>query len=214
VNLRTADLGRDDGLITSLDNPTIRFARNLQRRRVRYRERAVLVEGTRTIRTASEHGARIRALLIDARHVDTVDPILLEALVGTSERVLLVAGEPFDSVVDTAHPQPLAAICAMPDAILPSEATLVLALDGVRDPGNLGTLTRTAAAAGADAVALLPGCVDQFHPRTVRASAGTVFALPIVPVADVSAIVQQSFCTKPLVVLADAAGDCTGHELD
>jgi TrmH family RNA methyltransferase len=202
----TDNSGRADWLITSLDNPTIRFARNLQRRRFRYHEHALLVEGVRAITTANTHGAEIRSLLIDARRAESLDPVQLEALTAAATRVLYVAGEPFDSVVDTEHPQPIAAICTMPAFEPPLHADLVLALDGIRDPGNLGTLIRTAAAAGADAVALLPECVDPFNAKTVRASAGLVFAIPVVRIANLDALITACFETRPLVAVASAGG--------
>ncbi len=129
-----------DELITSPANPTIKLARSLHRRRMRHRERAILVEGTRAIHAASEHGAEIRALLIDAARAGDVDPLLLSSLRETARRVLLVDAPLFQQVTETDHPQPLVAICAMPNVVLPIDSTFVVALDGVRDPGNLGTL--------------------------------------------------------------------------
>ena len=95
----------------------------------------------------------------------------------------------------------------MPDHVPPRDASLVLALDGVRDPGNLGTLVRTAAAAAADAVALLPACVDPFNPSAVRASAGLVFAIPIVRVGDLAAVAASWFVERPQIAVADAESD-------
>lgn len=181
---------------------------------MRYREHAVLVEGPRAIRTAIEHGTRVRTVLIDARRADAVDPDLHAAFASLSARVLTVAGEAFDSFVDTEHPQPVVAIVEMPEPRLPRMATLALALDGVRDPGNLGTLLRTACAASVDVVALLPGCVDPFNPKTVRASAGLVFAIPVARFESLAAVGAACFSRPPQVVLAEAEGDLLWDQYD
>ncbi len=196
-----------DELITSPANPTIKLARSLHRRRMRHRERAILVEGTRAIQTATEHGAGIRALLIDASRADDIDPSLLSSLRESAGRVLLVDPSLFQQVTDTEHPQPLVAICAMPDNPLPIDSTFVVALDGVRDPGNLGTLLRSSAAAGADGVALLHGSVDPWNPKAIRASVGAVFALPLQSFATVNDIADTCFLKPPIVVIADSDGE-------
>jgi TrmH family RNA methyltransferase len=95
------------------------------------------------------------------------------------------------AVADTNTPQGLVAVAAIPKARLrdiPTEADLVLVLAEVRDPGNAGTLVRSAAAAGAGAVVFTEASVDPYAPKTARASAGALFALPVirnVPLADV-----------------------------
>jgi len=203
-----------DELITSPANPTIKLARSLHRRRMRHRERAILVEGTRAIQSASEHGAGIRALLIDASRAGDIDPSLLSSLRESAGRVLLVEPTLFQQVTDTEHPQPLVAICAMPDNPLPIDSTFVVALDGVRDPGNLGTLLRSSAAAGADGVALLHGSVDPFNPKAIRASVGAVFAQPLQSFAAVSEVIDNCFLKRPIVVVADSDGELAYDAID
>jgi len=194
-------------LITSPANPTIKLARSLHRRRMRYRERAILVEGTRAIETAADLGVTIRALLIDASRADSIDAASLDRLQERARRTLRVDPHLFAELTDTEHPQALVAVCDMPEVNLPDDCSFVVALDAVRDPGNLGTLIRTCAAAGADGIALLPGCVDPFNSKTIRASVGSVFALPVQPFADPNAIVDGCFLQPPAVVTTDADGD-------
>ncbi len=213
MTVENAPHGRDE-LITSPANPTIKLARSLHRRRMRHRERAILVEGTRSIQAASEHGASIRALLIDASRVGDIDPVLLSRLRERAGRVLHVEPSLFLQVTDTEHPQPLVAICAMPEHPLPIDSTFVVALDGVRDPGNLGTLLRSSAAAGADGVALLHGSVDPWNPKAVRASVGSVFTLPLQQFASVPDIVERAFLSRPNVIVADSEGELTYDAVD
>jgi TrmH family RNA methyltransferase len=205
--------GRSE-LITSAANPTIKLARSLHRRRMRYRERAILVEGARAVQTAADLGVPIRVLLLDASRVETLSPHLLNQLSDAARRTLLVEASLFAELADTEHPQAIIAICEMPDAMLPDDCSFVVALDAVRDPGNLGTLVRSCAAAGADGVALLPGCVDPFNPKAVRASVGSVFSLPVKPFASVADVVADCFLVRPILATADADGESDYDAID
>jgi RNA methyltransferase, TrmH family len=85
-----------------------------------------------------------------------------------------------ERVASTESPQPVLAIVAMRAAALPPDATFVVVADRLADPGNAGTIIRSAEAAGVDAVVLTPGSVDPFNPKVVRASAGSLFRIPVV----------------------------------
>lgn len=86
-----------------------------------------------------------------------------------------------ERISDTQTPRGLFAVVATPDRDLDrlSDASFVVVLDGVADPGNLGTILRSAEAAGADTVVTTPGSVDVFNPKVVRASAGALFRVPV-----------------------------------
>ena len=129
-------------------------------------------------------------------------------------RVLYTANLPFESVADTEHPQPVIAVFELPAREMPHPASLVIALDAIRDPGNLGTLVRAAVAAGADGLALLPESVDAFNPKAIRASAGTVFGVAIPAFADVTMAAAACFATQPTVVVADAHADLSYDAFD
>jgi TrmH family RNA methyltransferase len=85
-----------------------------------------------------------------------------------------------ERVASTESPQPVLAVVVMRPAEMPSDASFVLVADRLADPGNAGTIIRSAEAAGADAVVFTPGSVDPFNPKVVRASAGSVFRIPVV----------------------------------
>jgi len=204
---------RPDDVITSSANPTIKLARSLHRRKSRERERAVLVEGLRSIEAALSSGATPRAFLIDAAHSSELPASLIERYAQRA-RVLLVEHELFLSATLTEHPQPVAAIVSMPDLPAVRDATLVLAVDGVRDPGNLGTMIRSAAAAGADAVVLLPGTADPFNPKAIRSTAGALFQIPILRVGSIEFAVDRLFAQQPSVLVADANAERSYDEVD
>jgi TrmH family RNA methyltransferase len=86
-----------------------------------------------------------------------------------------------ERVASTENPQPNMAVVRVPHApVRLADANFVLATDALNDPGNLGTILRSAEAAGVDAVVLTPGSVDPFNPKVVRASAGALFHVPVV----------------------------------
>ena len=96
------------------------------------------------------------------------------------ETHLLAAGV-LARVATTETPQPILAVARLPGrGAVDASASLVLVADGVADPGNLGTMLRSAEASGADAVVTTPGTVDVFNPKVVRASAGAIFHVPVV----------------------------------
>jgi TrmH family RNA methyltransferase len=90
----------------------------------------------------------------------------------------------FDTLAETKSPQNVIALFERPRVELPSlfarESSIVIALDGVQDPGNVGTIVRLAAAFDANGIALLPGCADAFGPKAIRSSAGAILTVPVV----------------------------------
>jgi len=203
-----------EDVISSAVNPTVKLARSLHRKPVRQRERALLVEGARAIGTAIEHQVRVRTLILDASRADSIDDRVLRPLAQAAGRVMQVTPKLFSEIAATENPQSIIAICDIPDRALPENCSLLLVCDGVRDPGNLGTLIRSAAAAGADGVIILPGCVDPFNPKAVRATAGAVFALPIRSARDVPELANRYFAAPPAVVVADANADLVYDAFD
>lgn len=113
---------------------------------------------------------------------------------------LAFSSDLFDSVAETRSPQNVIALFHRPEARgLRPEASIVVALDGVQDPGNVGTIVRLAAAFDCAGVMLLPGCADAYSPKAIRASAGTVLSVPILTAAEVTGEVYY----------ADASGNIT-----
>lgn len=89
----------------------------------------------------------------------------------------------FDALAETKSPQNVIALFERPQfdlqALFARESSIVIALDGVQDPGNVGTIVRLAAAFDANGVALLPGCADAFGPKAIRSSAGAILTVPV-----------------------------------
>ncbi len=164
--------------MSSLDYKNSRvqeLRRLLGRRSSRYDEGLFVVEGPVLVAEAVRAGWHVEAQFIPEDSDAAVDGggSIYELLPGVLERV-----------ASTSTPQPPIAIVRMPEVVDVHErlleASFVVALDRVSDPGNLGTILRSAEAAGADLVVLTPGGVDPYNSKVVRASAGALFNLPVV----------------------------------
>ncbi len=130
---------------------------------------------------ALDRGASIESVFLGPR-VATAFPALCARFDAAGVDVVALKEGVLEKVGSTRTPQPVLAIAAMPardrDAL--SRDGLVLVALGVSDPGNLGTLVRSAEASGAAAIVLGPGSVDAYNPKVVRASAGAIFGIPLV----------------------------------
>jgi RNA methyltransferase, TrmH family len=173
----------DVDLISSTSNKWLKIARGLQRRKTRYNERAIVVEGVRPLREALDCGIPIRFALLDASVLSTSPERQLACdLLSRDIRVNLVEPRLFTQISDTVTPAGIMAICDMPRTDdLESDATVSLALivDGVQDPGNLGTMIRSALGAGVEVIYLAPGTADPWAPKVIRATAGACFRASI-----------------------------------
>lgn len=165
-------------MITSNKNSKVKYVVRLQaERRFRWRERAFVVEGTRwlTELAAEEHPLKLVFCTEDWRNSDNHEAILQQVVAP----VQMVSPEVMAELSDTETAPGVLSVADMVLRPFPPAPTLVLVLDGVANPGNLGTMLRTAAAAGVDGVLLGPGCVDPFNPKVLRGSMGAHLRLPI-----------------------------------
>ncbi len=128
-----------------------------------------VVEGMSLLRQAVEAGWQVEDCYVAPDNVVDLDVPQHQLAPNVMERV-----------ASTESPQPVLAVVSMRASTLPGGATFVLVADRLADPGNAGTIIRSAEAAGADAVVLTPGSVDPYNPKAVRASAGSLFRVPVV----------------------------------
>lgn len=156
--------------ITSLKNLRVAVWRSLKERKGRQETGCFLVEGRKMVAEALASAFPVEALLVDgAKPLPFTPPEDIPAYL-LPEHVLA-------AVCDTKTPQGVAAVVRR---IAPQMlGQRVVALDGVQDPGNVGTILRTADAAGFDGVMLSAQCADPFGPKTLRASMGSIFRMPI-----------------------------------
>ena len=170
--------------IASAANPIIKDIRLLEKKRHREEARSFLAEGMKLIIDAMEGGWRLRTLIhaASAKGNDAVSALAARAVAHGAD-VVIVPERVLGQITRRDNPQMVCGVLEQrwADAarIKPAVADVVVALDRVRDPGNLGTIIRTADAAGASAVILAGETTDPFATETVRATMGSLFAVPL-----------------------------------
>jgi TrmH family RNA methyltransferase len=159
------------------------LARDLKRRKARERQGLFVAEGLRTVEALLDSPLRVRGVLSsDALDRTPRGSELLSRINTLGLEHVRVSEAEFASAADTEQPQGVLAIAEQPEGrlesvALPADARL-LVLDGIQDPGNVGTLLRTAAALGAQASVVLPGTVDPWNAKVVRSAVGHQFRHP------------------------------------
>lgn len=186
-------------MITSLQNDRVKLAYGLiTGSKSRRKLGKIVLEGVRLIHDAVEAGYLPEFILYDPNTIDvsTFD-VPADLLLDASPEII-------QHICATEQPQGIVGVFPMPVPRLPSEPRRVLILDALRDPGNLGTILRTAAAGGVDAVLLAPGCVDPYNDKALRGGMSAHFRIPVVPQKwdDIAA-----YCAGLAVYLADMGGD-------
>lgn len=160
--------------ITSRSNSFLAHIRKLMSDKAYRRDCGEMVcEGPKLLGEALRHGAHLTGI-VQTKDAD-VPPL------PTAVRRVMVPDTLLQWLSDTKTPQKLLFICRLPAHSAPPQLDKghYLALDGLQDPGNLGTIWRTADAFGAAGLLLLPGCADPFSPKTIRAGMGVCFRLPV-----------------------------------
>jgi len=166
-------------MITSIQNPRIRWLGLLQAQpRLRRQERAFIVEGVRLAEEALSSGWKAR-LILYTDQLGERGRFVLDGFSAQGVQVEQVSEAVMRHVSDTQTSQGLLLALEWLPLPLPPQPRLVFIPDQMRDPGNLGTILRTAQAASVDAVLLPPGTVDAFSPKVLRAGMGAHFRLPI-----------------------------------
>lgn len=159
-----------------------RLRRLVQKRSLRWSEGVCVLEGPDLVASALAAGVEFEAIYVDETRTSRDGSRDLEEIAARhGVRVYSLAPGVLEKIADAATPQPVLAAVRLPvvevDAIV--AAGLILVLHDVRDPGNAGTLIRSADAAGATAVVFTGHSVDPFNPKTLRATAGSIFHVPV-----------------------------------
>jgi TrmH family RNA methyltransferase len=200
--------------IVSLENPIIKKAMKLKQRKGREREGLYLIEGLNLCREAFAAAVTIEILLIReseycaAENEEFRD--LLEQSAKKGVKAVSVEDGVFDKLMDTETPQGIAALVQYrnwdPDSFFEADKLggqgNILVLDRIQDPGNAGTLLRTAEAAGCQGILALRGTVDLYSPKVVRAAAGSLFRLPLLFTADAKETVELLHSRGKRVIVA------------
>ncbi len=209
-------------MLLSKNNPRIKYIRRLGNRRFREKEGKFLVEGVRFLEEAlRERWPLEYALYVHQAGGNPRGAQVLDMLAKQGVPLLAVDKALFAELAETESPQGIMAVAQMPrrpgldPAVLNNAETgLLVLVDGVRDPGNLGTIIRCADAYGAGGVILLKGTVDPFNPKTLRATMGAVFRVPLLQVDNPDCLPGVLQSSEWKVVAGDPAAERHIHNCD
>ena len=168
--------------IASPQNPRVKYLKRIQSdRRFRRREGFFVIETERWLRDCLAQGWQPELLLHSEAWALT--PAATDLLSQVNGPCLPITPSLLRELSETQTPAGFLALLPIPKPVPPAAPSLLLILDQIRDPGNLGTIIRAAAAAAASAIVLTPGSVDPYNPKVVRASMGTLARIPLLEMA-------------------------------
>jgi rRNA methylases len=191
-------------VLTSTKNPKVAAAIRLKKRTFREDDRRFLVEGAQGVGEALEHPGNLLTLFVS----DDVDPLAVRARQSGVE-VHAVSSDVMAKLTSTVTPQGIVGVSPFLDVAsdaLPDVGCIAV-LHEVRDPGNAGTVLRSADAAGASGVVFTTSSVDVYNPKTVRSSAGSIFHLPIVRGEGTAAVLKGAHDRGMRILAMDGRGD-------
>ena len=201
--------------IISASNSAIKEALKIKEREAGSRS-DFLVEGLHLLEMAFASGAGIKRVFV-THSFRSKNEALLRQISGKGSELIETTEHILSKLSDTETPQGVTAVVSYKGYDLADislrDNPLIVVCDGIRDPGNLGTIIRTSDAAGADAVILLPGTCDFLASKVVRASAGSIFSIPVLP-AGPDAMIQWLREKSIKLVIADARASETVYEAD
>jgi len=206
-------------LISSTQNKELTAVRRLYERKYREQERKYIIEGVRQLEEAAQAAAGLETVYFAPKLLSRArGETLLASLRQAGVRCVEVTDAIFAQMANTETPQGILAVVRRTETDLaaltaPKNPLLVVA-DGLQDPGNLGTIIRTADAAGADGVITLPGTVDLYGPKTVRSAMGSLFHLPVWPADDTASFLSAMQAAGVRLIAGDAAASQSYDAVD
>ena len=196
--------------VTSRRSAAVAAVRRLHTKAGRRQCLTFLVEGPQALREALTHRADIQQVYVTADAVTRWDEVM-QAARDASTPITLVSENVMAAMAETKSPQGLVAVCGMRatslEEVMANQPQVLVALDQVSDPGNVGTIIRTADAAGAQGVLLTGESVDPFNGKCVRASAGSIFHLPVIPEVQVQDLVVAARQQGAVIAVTTAVGE-------
>ena len=172
-------------MITSKDNDKVKYTKSLLKTKNRNKESKFIIEGYRILTLAIECSANIEYVFINEDFENKQDHVeFLNLLENKNINIDKTTNKIFNDLVDTENTQGILGVVKFKSKNLQENLNdkdkFVLILDRIQDPGNMGTIIRTADAAGVDSIIALKGCVDIYNPKVIRSTMGSIFDMNII----------------------------------
>jgi TrmH family RNA methyltransferase len=206
-------------IITSIQNPRVKAWTQLLEKKGRDKQGQFIIEGVHLVQEALSSAAAVDTLVYAAERQHELPAGMLEQAARTGIECAAVSEQVLGKCTDTLTPQAVFAVLpklqGAPDDLLAAAGApgLVVVIDGVQDPGNLGTIIRSADAVGATGVLLGKGTVDLYNPKTVRSTMGSMFHLPIAQ-GDLQSALPKAAGQGIAVVTTSLQGASDCYEFD
>ncbi len=203
-------------VITSKQNNLVKYVRGLREKRNRDRDKVFVIEGVKILREAISAGFSPATIIISERGEKQVSVREILSRSGGLPRIVRVSDAVMEYMCETETPQGIMALMKMPDVSLRdikvNPSSILVVIDQVQDPGNVGTIIRAADAFGVRAVLLTAGCADLYNGKTLRSTMGSVFHLPVLRDVEISRL--TAFLEENRIFTAVTAVDETALFLD
>jgi TrmH family RNA methyltransferase len=174
--------------ISSRDNRAVKFLASLSEPKVRKKERVFLIEGVKMVEEALRDKLGVKQVIASPSLTQHHGKGVIRLAEGRGVDILWISDRLMGGVAESRTPQPVMAVVEMrehgEEALIAHSSGLIVIAHQLQDPGNLGTIIRTAEAVGAAGVAITRNSVDPHNPKTVRASMGSILRMPVVKIAD------------------------------
>ncbi|MFD0679699.1 MULTISPECIES: TrmH family RNA methyltransferase [unclassified Paenibacillus] len=206
-------------IITSVQNPRVKGWTQLLDKKGREKQGQFIIEGVHLVQEALASGAAIDTLVYAGERLRELPAGMLERAAAVGIECLAVTEPVLSKCTDTLTPQAVFAVLRKlhwePADLLESGVTpgLVVVIDGMQDPGNLGTIIRSADAVGATGILLGKGTVDLYNPKTVRSTMGSMFHLPIAQ-GDLQLVLPEAAAHGVAVITTSLQGVSDCYEFD
>ncbi len=204
--------------LSSKDNRIIKNLRSLSDARHRLKEKTFLLEGTKMVEEALRDNLGVTTVIAAPSLMRHHGKGILKLAESRGVEVVWITERLLDAVAESKSPQPIMAAVDMKphteEALLADSADLIVIANELQDPGNLGTIIRTAEAAGASGIAVTPHTVDPYNAKTVRASMGSILRLPVVSVEDLPAFLRKCRLRGFQTLATVLTGEKTHFDID
>lgn len=208
---------KKSNIITSSSNKLIKEIKMLQKRKERWSKKSFFIEGTRAVEQCIKSNAKIKHIVysrdILGSEIDKVLYLIDEENYETYE----ISNKLFKEISDTDNPQGIMAIVSFDEFSLGDilkENNFIIVLDRVQDPGNLGTIIRTADAFGANGIIVTNGCVDVYNPKTIRSTMGSIFQIPIVHMGEMREVLEVLKQENTSIISSSLNTDKYSYDID
>ena len=203
--------------ITSKDNEIIKHIKKLKEKKYRDQYNEFIIEGTKMIEEALEEKAKIKSIIIcdDCKNQGAIPSDLMYEIAKLD--CIYVSEKVFNTITDVINPQGIMAVLEKPvssENVIDYNNEIILALDGIQDPGNLGTILRTVDSIGLTQILVSKGTADAYNSKVIRSTMGAIFRVKVIETENLVKTIKEIKKHKITVYATDLRTDKSIYDID